>query len=154
VSCNNKPGNSEQSSKNQTRESVADSLEKEVIDGHDVAMPKSMKIPNLKKEAQRLIDSIGKLPAKAQVAAAPYKVRLENLLKNLDTAYNSMENWMEEFGKKMQEFNADSEKNDLEQKIKFLSEQKLKIGEVKETVLSSIAKADSLLKAIPPSRRD
>ena len=65
------------------------------MEGHDIAMPKSMKIPDLQKETKRLIDSIGKLPAKAQEAAAPYKAKLEALYKDLGDAYASMDKWME-----------------------------------------------------------
>jgi hypothetical protein len=140
LACNSNSGKTEETAKTPTKENVADSLEKEVLDGHDIAMPKSMKIPNLQKEAKRLIDSIGKLPAKAQQAAAPLKAKLEGLVKNLDGAYSSMETWMTEF-------KLDSARNDVEQRIKYLTEEKLKVNKVKETVLGSIAKADSVLKS-------
>jgi hypothetical protein len=117
----------------------ADSLEKEVIEGHDIAMPKSMKIPNLQKETKRLIDSIDKLPAKAQEAAGPYRAKLESLYKELGDAYASMEKWMDEF-------DYDSAKNNLEQRIKYLADEKLRVEKVKEAVLGSIEKADALLK--------
>lgn len=117
----------------------ADSLEKEVLEGHDIAMPKSMKIPDLQKETKRLIDSIGKLPAKAQEAAAPYKSKLENLLKELDDAYLAMDKWMTEF-------NYDSAKDNIELRVKYLAEEKLKVNTVKEAILGSLSKADSLLK--------
>jgi DNA repair ATPase RecN len=146
VACNNDSGKSTKTASEPTRKAVADSLENEVIEGHNVVMPKSMKIPKIKKEAERLLDSISKLPARAQVAAAPMKARLQDLVKNLDSAYNSMEKWMEDFGHKMQEFNADSAKSRIEERIKFLSEQKISIGTVKEAVFNSLSKADSVLK--------
>lgn len=118
----------------------ADSLQKEVVDGHDIAMPKSMRIPALQKETRRLIDSIGKLPAKVQKEAAPYKAKLEYLLTDLDNAHSSMAKWMDEF-------NLDSAANNLEQRINYLTEEKLKVDKVKEAVLGSLAKADSLLKS-------
>jgi hypothetical protein len=118
----------------------ADSLEKDVLEGHDIAMPKSMKIPALQKETKRLIDSIGKLPAKAQESAAPYKAKLEGLLKDLDDAYLAMDKWMNEF-------NFDSAKDNIEQRIKYLADEKLRVGKVKEAVLGSLQKADSLLRA-------
>jgi hypothetical protein len=117
----------------------ADKLEKEVMDGHNVAMPKSEKIPKLQKETKRLIDSIGKLPAKAQEAAAPYKEKLEVLYKELGDAYVSMEKWMEEF-------DYDSAKDNLEQRVKYLADEKLRVDKVKEVVLESVRKADALLK--------
>jgi Na+/phosphate symporter len=117
----------------------ADSLEKDVLEGHDIAMPKSMKIPDLQKETKRLMDSLGKLPAKAREAAAPYKAKLEALLKDLDYAVFAMDKWMEEYS-------FDSAKDNIEQRIKYLTEEKIKVDKVKETVLGSLAKADSLLK--------
>ncbi|MEI9909520.1 MAG: viral A-type inclusion protein [Bacteroidota bacterium] len=118
----------------------ADSLEKDVLDGHDIAMPKSMKIPDLQKETKRLIDSLGKLPAKAREAAAPYKEKLEALLKDLDYASFAMDKWMEEYS-------FDSARDNIEQRIKYLTEEKIKVNKVKEVVLGSLAKADSILKA-------
>ena len=115
-------------------------LEKEVMEGHDIAMPKSMKIPNLQKETRRLIDSIDKLPAKAREAAAPYKAKLENVYKELGDAYTSMENWMNNF-------DYDSAKNNAGQRIKYLTDEKLRVNKVKDAVLGSLQKADSLLKA-------
>ena len=118
----------------------ADSLEKEVMEGHDAAMPKSTKIPKLRQEAKRLIDSIARLPAKAQEAAAPLKAKLESLYNDLGDAYNAMDKWM-------MEFRLDSAKDNIEQRIKYLTEEKLKVDNVKEAVLSSLAKADSVLKS-------
>lgn len=136
VACNSDSGNAE----NSTLKAEADSLEKEVDNGHDAAMPKSMKIPAIQKEVQRLIDSIGKLPAKAQQAAAPYRAKLDTLMQELDYAGSAMDKWMSEY-------KHDSALNDLEQRIKYLTTEKLKVDKVKEAVLGSIQKADSLLKA-------
>ncbi len=118
----------------------ADSLEKQVVEGHDVAMPKSMKIPKLQKEAQRLIDSISTLPAKAREASAPLRAKLEELVNELNYADNAMNKWMAEI-------NFDSALNNLDLRIKYFADEKIKVDKVKEAVLNSIAKADSLLKA-------
>jgi hypothetical protein len=138
IACNNtdKKGGENKD----TRQAQADSLASEVLEGHDVAMPKSMKIPDLQKETKRLIDSVSKLPAKAREAAAPYKVKLESLLKDLGDADLAMNKWMEEF-------EYDSAKDNLEKRIKYLADEKIKVGKVKEAVLGSLQKADSLLKA-------
>ena len=138
ISCNSNKQNPETGPVN--LQAKADSLEKEVIEGHDVAMPKSMKIPALQKEAKRLIDSIGKLPAKAQEAAAPYKTKLEELVKDLEYAGMAMDKWMTEYS-------FDSARDNIEQRIKYLTEEMIKVDKVKEAVSGSIAKADSLLKA-------
>jgi len=137
LACNNEDKEPKKTSDPQ--QALADTLEKEVLDGHDVAMPKSMKIPDLQKEVTRIIDSIGKLPAKTQQAAAPYKKKLDSLLIDLSYADEAMNRWMEDF-------NFDSAKNNIEQRVKYLADEKLKVENVKKAVLGSLAKADSLLK--------
>lgn len=137
TACNN--SNSDET-KIDPLQAQADSLEKQVVEGHDVAMPKSMKIPKLQKEAQRLIDSISTLPAKASEASAPLKAKLEELVNELNYADNAMNKWMAEI-------NFDSALNNLDQRIKYFTDEKIKVNKVKEAVLNSIAKADSLLKA-------
>ncbi|MEO6613070.1 MAG: viral A-type inclusion protein [Chitinophagaceae bacterium] len=117
-----------------------DSLEKQVEEGHNIAMPKSMKIPKLQKAVQQKIDSIVALPAKAQEAAAPLKAKLQELVNELNYADNAMNKWMAEM-------NFDSSLDDLRQRVKYLTGEKLKVDKVREAVLTSIAKADSLLKA-------
>ncbi len=118
----------------------ADALEKEVMQGHNIAMPRSERIPNIEKQVNRLIDSLDKLPAKAKEAAAFYKAKLESLSTDLSYAYMAMDKWMVEF-------KYDSARNNLEQRIKYLTEEKLKVGKVKEAVFGSLAKADSILKS-------
>jgi type II secretory pathway component PulL len=118
----------------------ADALEKEVMDGHNIAMPRSEKIPNIEKQVNRLIDSLDKLPAKAKEAVASYKAKLESLSTDLSYAYMAMDKWMVEF-------KYDSARNNLEQRIKYLASEKLKVGKVKGAVLGSLAKADSILKS-------
>ena len=97
----------------------ADSLYKEVIAGHDMAMPKSMRIPKLQKAAQHMIDSIAVLPEKARQAAAHLKAKLEELVNELGDADNAMNIWMSEI-------NFDSAINNLEQRIKYFTEEKIK----------------------------
>lgn len=117
----------------------ADSLYEQVIAGHDEVMPKMGKIRGAQKEAQRLIDSIATLPAKAQAEAASLKSKLEELAKDLSYADFAMDKWMTEF-------DLDSAKNDIEKRIKYLADEKLKVDKVKEAILNSLAKADSILK--------
>jgi len=135
TACNN---NAEK--KDNPLKAQADSLYKEVMEGHDIAMPKSMRIPKLQKAAQHMIDSIAALPEKLRLGAAPLKTKLEELLNELGNADNAMNTWMSEI-------DFDSAANNLEQRIKYFTEEKIKVGKVKEVVLNSVAKADSLLKA-------
>ena len=134
IACNN---NSEK--KTDPSQAKADSLQNEVIAGHDVAMPKSMKIPKLQKQIKQTIDSINKLPTKELQASASYKTELENLYNDLSGADSLMHKWMDEF-------NLDSFNTDPEQRVKYLSDEKNKINKVKDAVLNSLQKADSLLK--------
>ena len=139
VSCNNNAHDHDHASNEpQTKQ---DSLLKNVLDGHDIAMEAQMtKMGKTKQRVQRLIDSVSKLPAKAQAAIAPYKEHLNEVLNDLSYADNAMNKWMNEFI-------YDSAKNDIEKRIKYLTDEKLKVGHVKDAVLGSLQKADSLLRA-------
>ena len=46
----------------------------------------------------------------------------------------------------MTEFEMDSAIDNLEQRIKYLTDEKMKVGKMKEAILTSMQKADSLLK--------
>ena len=132
IACNN--GDSGPDDK----KSRADSLYKEVDEGHIVGMSKMVNLSKMQTETNRLLDSIAKLPAKARDAAAPYKAKLDSLLKDLNYAETAMDKWMTEF-------KYDSAKNDLEQRIKYLTDEKMRVGKVKEAILSSLSKADSII---------
>lgn len=143
TACNNEKSNEDHSGHGtgkEAPENAADSLYDDVMAGHDAVMPKMGKIRGAQKQAQQLLDSIAKLPAKAQAAAAGLKIKLESLVNDLNYADFAMDKWMVEF-------NMDSAKDNLEQRVKYLAEEKLKVTKVKEAVLGGLAKADSLLKA-------
>src|SRR5262245_32552297 len=95
TACNNSDESNKETTTpvSDTLKAKAESLENEVNEGHNVAMPKSIKIPAIQKEIQRLIDSIGKLPAKARTASAPYKAKLQSLQKDLEYAGFAMDKW-------------------------------------------------------------
>jgi hypothetical protein len=94
----------------------------------------------MQKKVQEVLDSISKLPSKAKAATEPYKVKMEEVLQDLKSARAGMEKWMDEF-------NMDSAVNNMEQRIKYLTDEKLRVSKVKEDILSSLQKADSLIKA-------
>lgn len=119
---------------------LADSLMKDIDDGHIVGMSKIGKLHNTQKKVRGIIDSIGKLPAKAQQAAAPYVARLQALIKDLEYADFAMDKWMTEF-------DMDSAVDNMAQRIKYLTNEKLKVGKMKEAVINGLQKADSLLKS-------
>ena len=94
----------------------------------------------MQNEAQRLLDSIAKLPAKAREAMIPLKTKLDGLLEDLRSAKSGMDKWMDEY-------NMDSAVNNIEQRIKYLTTEKIKVSKIKESILNSLQKADSVLKA-------
>lgn len=116
----------------------ADSLLQEVIDGHDVAMPKMKKLERLMKESSSAIDSIGKLPAAAQKQSSALKDSLKAVFNDLSNADKTMHEWMNGF-------KYDSLQNNEPERIKYLEDQKAKVNLMKDAVLNSISKAEGVL---------
>ena len=138
MACNNEGKKKETGTKGPKTQ--ADSLMEDVMDGHDVGMSKYGKLEGSLKKVQQTLDSIAKLPAKARQAAAPLKAQLESVASDLNYAITAMDKWM-------QEFNMDSAINNMEERIRYLTDEKMKVGKVKEAILNSLQKADSVLKA-------
>lgn len=135
--------------KNSNRENVStpaasitltDSLEKEVMDGHNVGMAKYGKLKGSLIATQKLLDSIAKLPAKSRELISGSQKKLEELAEELNAAISGMDKWMDEY-------NMDSAVNNTGLRIKYLKNEKLKVTIVKEAILNSLQKADTLLKA-------
>jgi hypothetical protein len=84
------------------------------------------------------LDSISKLPANLKTAAESYKHQLDSLLSRMKYADYAMEKWMEEY-------KFDSMKDDVQKRIQYLQSENIKIAKVKEAIVSSLQKADSLL---------
>ena len=72
-------------------------------------------------------------------SATPPHRELGRLLENLKSAKANMEKWMDEF-------NMDSAVNNMEQRINYLRDEKWKVSKVKENILASLQKADSLIR--------
>jgi hypothetical protein len=140
AACNNNTKKHEDHGSKEGPKTQVDSLMDEVMDGHNVGMAKYSKLTEMEKKVRTVLDSISKLPAKVQQASIPYKVKLDILGNDLRSAITAMDKWMEEF-------NMDSAKDNLEIRIKYLTDEKLKVGKVKEAILNSLAGADSLLKS-------
>ena len=138
IACNN--GDKKTTSNENVVTTPADSLMKDIETGHDQAMSKMGKLGTMQKKLQLVLDSIATLPAKTQQTAEPYKRKLDSILEDLKSAKDNMMKWMDEF-------NMDSAVNDLQQRINYLTGEKLKIAKVKESMVSSLQKADSLIKA-------
>jgi hypothetical protein len=139
LSCNSPEDNhSDHAGRNEPK-TKADSLMKDVMEGHDIGMAKMGKLTRAEQTTRRLLDSIAKLPAKAKQAAEPLKIKLDSLQKDLQYAEFAMNKWMDEF-------KFDSAVNDVKERINYLGEEKLKVTKVKEAILNGLQKADSVLK--------
>lgn len=139
AACNNDKDEPAVEATGKTIEQQADSLWEQVMEGHDIGMAKMTRLEKAQEAVQRAIDSIGKLPAAAKSAAASLKSDLDSLQKDLKYASFAMDKWMEEF-------NADIKNKAADVQIKYLNEENLKVSKVKEAILGSLGKADSLLK--------
>ena len=139
--CNNSDKKNTDNSTGKTNipKTPTDSLMEDVMAGHDVGMAKMGKMRSMQNEVQKVLDSIAKLPAKTKIAMELYKAKMNIVLEELKSARSGMDKWMDEF-------NMDSAENNIEQRIKYLTGEKLKISSVKENMLNSLHKADSLLK--------
>lgn len=140
AACNNEKKDDHSGHGKNEPKTQEDSLMAEVMDGHDVGMSKYGKLETMQKKVKAAIDSVSKLPAKVQQELAPYKVKLDSAAADLSYALYAMDKWMEEF--KM-----DSAKDNMELRIKYLADEKLKVGKVKEAILNSLEKAESLLQS-------
>jgi len=128
VACNNSG-----SEPAEPQKSLSDSLLQQVLDGHDVAMPKMMKLERLQKDAQAELDSLKQAKGNATRIAL-----LDSTIKNLSYAEATMNEWMEGF-------RYDSLKDNEPARVDYLKIQLASVNQMKEVVLSSIAKADSVL---------
>jgi hypothetical protein len=114
---------------------LEDSLLKEVLDGHDVGMARMGKISKYLKQIQAELDSMVKLPAKS--INKDYQQALIDLQEDLNYAQFGMNEWMDKFA-------LDTLSDKPELRIKYLENEKMIVGKVKENILSGLARADSL----------
>ena len=137
ISCNN--SNTSTGNNDKITESASDSLMHEILRQHDIGMAKMNKISEAKNRIQHALDSISKLSTDLQKKSVQYRMELDSAFNWLTFADSHMETWMNEF-------NMDSLKDDQEKQIKYLESEKMKISHVNEEMISSLQKADSLLK--------
>jgi len=109
-----------------------DSLYKSVMDGHDIGMAKMGALKKNNGIAQSKIDSVQKLPAGKQDKV--YLQEVMTLQQQLTNAEKGMNEWMEGF-------NLDSSKSN-----NYLKSELQKVNIVRDNILNSLAKADSLFK--------
>jgi len=138
AACNNntadKPRTDAFSEKPLSRE---DSLEKEVMAGHDTAMAKMGRVRKYLALIAHQHDSISKLPARQQ--NQDYQEELMELEQVLNYAAYSMDTWMGAYA-------IDSARGNQALRIQYLESEKKKVDTVKRLILESIQQADSVLK--------
>ena len=114
-----------------------DSLFQEVMEGHNIGMARMIKITKYLTRIQKALDSINKLPA-AKIDEE-YQQALIDLQEDLNYAEYGMNTWMKEFI-------ADSAKENKEKRIQYLESEKIKVVKVKEAILGSLQRADSIFR--------
>lgn len=132
AACNN-PETTTETTEETEKLSASDSLLKEVIKGHDVAMPKMFKLERLQKELSAKIDSLKKSSGdKTKIDL------LEDVVKKLNSADAEMHSWMDGFS-------YDTLKDNEQQRLIYLKGQLESVNKMKDNVLNSLAYADSVL---------
>jgi hypothetical protein len=114
-----------------------DSLYHAVMEGHDVGMAKMGKLKRGLSQVQQKLDSIAKLPA-AKIDTV-YRNTLLSVQTALSDAEGHMNHWMENF-------KLDSAKDNTELRIKYLQGEKATVAVVRDKILNSIQRADSVLR--------
>lgn len=116
--------------------SQEDSLFKDVLEGHDVAMAKMGKLKGFRKEVEARLDSLAKLspPSGTRIDTA-----LSNLRRELENAEQQMNVWMEDFV-------IDSASDNLERRIDYLLNEKIRVDKVRDDIMRALERADSVLR--------
>lgn len=112
-----------------------DSLYEQVMAGHDIGMAKMGKIKGALTQTQARLDSLKALPKNAGNEAKTAELIL--LKEGLGYAEMAMNTWMEEF-------QPDSGSNDAAVRKAYLESELGKVNKVKESILTSLQKADSI----------
>lgn len=121
---------------NQTQEEGPNqALYNQMMDIHDEVMPKMDDIMKLKRALQ---DEIANTPE----MVAERKQELENVIYTLDSANNSMMNWMH----RIHEFDPLADSVDQEKAREYLESEMEEIKKVKELMSESIEKAKTVVK--------
>jgi hypothetical protein len=95
----------------------------------------------MKLRAEQMIDSISKLPAKAKEEAASLRQKLDLLVVELTDAKDGMDKWMSYYRNVR-----DSAKDDAERRVAFLRDEVVRVNKVRDAILVSLAKADTLVR--------
>lgn len=118
------------------KKAKADSLQNEVIEGHDIGMAKMPKLRRTRDAVDHKLDSLRSVPA-VKIDSA-YTQELQQVRNLLIDAEGHMNNWMENF-------KLDSANDNLDVRIKYLEGEKATVTVVKDKILNSLQRADSIL---------
>ena len=114
-----------------------DSLYHDVMEGHDIGMAKMSVLRKQITRVKHELDSINKLsPTKIDQT---HKQALIDLHEDLTYADHAMFTWMEEF-------EVDSARSDKDKRIAYLESEKIKVEKVRDNILSSLTRTDSLFR--------
>lgn len=113
---------------------LIDSLNKEVNEGHDLAMAKMGTIISLQKSAKHLIDSLQKLQPVNQIQIS----EIQKADKDLENIKGSMYNWMEAFDFELKNM-------DSLAKVQYLNTNLKRIREIDDSTAQLIDQAKKTL---------
>lgn len=119
------------------KKAKAASLQDEVVEGHDVGMAKMLKLKRTRDTVDQKLDSLRNVPA-AKIDSA-YSHMLQQVRDQLIDAEAHMNNWMENF-------KLDSASDNLDARIKYLEGEKAEVTVVRDKILNSLQRADSLFR--------
>ena len=135
IACGNNESSDRKDGFTKGPQSAEDSLFDEVMHGHDTAMAKMGKLGRYKKEVTAKLDSLKKVGGKKW---ADVGQSLNGLKTDLQQAEDGMNKWMEDF-------DIDSAQDNIERRLEYLKNEKIKVDEVKRKIFQTLDKADSIL---------
>lgn len=112
-----------------------DSLFQEVMHGHDTAMAKMGKLKGYQEQFQQKIDSVKKLKSAGARTIESAYASTKQKLKDAETGMNK---WMDEF-------QIDSAQDNMEQRLKYLADEKIRVEKVRDQIFDALREADSLM---------
>ena len=113
-----------------------DSLYHEVMQGHDIGMAKMSTLRKYQRQVKAQLDSMSIIPRKQ--LNQKYHQAMSDLLEELNYADFAMFKWMEEF-------KVDSAEGNQKKRLTYLESEKPKVLLVRDNILNSLRRADSLL---------
>lgn len=140
ISCNNNKHN-DHNHADKAPKTQADSLFQDIDKSHIVGMSKMAKLHKAQQNVRKALDSIASKGANKQQTLSAYVSELNAMIVELENADSEMQKWMPEFYR-----NTDTLSENKNERIKYLTTEKIKASKISEDIVNGIQKADSLLK--------